>query len=109
VRQQIAVHAEVERLTASPDRARLEQTLALLQLWLRDAMALRVGASEAFVVNTDQIEDLHSFNRKFAEASIPQLIAIVEESIRSIRSNAQIPLVFIVLALRMAEVCYRRP
>ena len=107
-RSPIAVHAEVERLTASPDRARLEQTLALLQLWLRDALAMRVGASEEFVVNSDQIEDLQSFNAKFAHAPVPQLISIVEESIRSIRSNAQIPLVFIVLALRMADVCFRK-
>lgn len=107
-RSPIAVHAEVERLTASPDRARLEQTLALLQLWLRDALAMRVGASEEFVVNSDQIEDLLSFNAKFAHAPVPQLISIVEESIRSIRSNAQIPLVFIVLALRMADVCFRK-
>jgi DNA polymerase III subunit delta' len=108
-RSPIAVHAEVERLTASPDRPRLEQTLALLQLWLRDAIALRVGASEEFVVNRDQIEDLQSFNRKFADASVPQLVLLVEESIRAIRSNAQIPLVFIVLALRLAEICYRKP
>lgn len=108
-RSPIAVHAEVERLTASADRVRLEQTLALLQLWLRDALAIRVGASEDFVVNGDQIEDLQSFNRKFVDAPIPQLVSIVEQSIRAIRSNAQIPLVFIVLALRMAEVCYRKP
>jgi DNA polymerase-3 subunit delta' len=106
-RSPIAVHAEVERLTATPDRPRLEQTLALLQLWLRDAIALRVGASEDFVVNRDQIEDLQSFNRKFGGASVPQLILLVEDSIRAIRSNAQIPLVFIVLAMRLAEVCYR--
>ena len=106
-RSPIAVHAEVERLTAAPDRPRLEQTLALLQLWLRDAIALRVGASEDFVVNRDQIEDLQSFNRKFGGASVPQLILLVEDSIRAIRSNAQIPLVFIVLAMRLAEVCYR--
>jgi DNA polymerase III subunit delta' len=108
-RSPIAVHAEVERLTASSDRPRLEQTLALLQLWLRDAMALRVGASEEFVVNRDQLEDIQSFNRKFGQASVPQLISLVEESIRAIRSNAQIPLVFIVLALRVAEVCFRKP
>lgn len=108
-RSPIAIHAEVERLTESPDRPRLEQTLALLQLWLRDALALRVGASEDFVVNSDQIEDLQSFNRKFAHAPVPQLVSLVEESIRAIRSNAQIPLVFIVLALRLAEICYRKP
>jgi DNA polymerase-3 subunit delta' len=108
-RSPIAVHAEVERLTASTDRPRLEQTLALLQLWLRDALALRVGAGEEVIVNRDQIEDLESFNRKFASAPIPQLIATVEESIRSIRSNAQIPLVFIVLALKLTELCYRKP
>lgn len=108
-RSPIAIHAEVERLTASPDRPRLEQTLALLQLWLRDAIALRVGAREDLIVNTDQIEDLRSFNSKFADAPVHQLVVLVEESIRAIRSNAQIPLVFIVLALRMAELCYRKP
>lgn len=107
-RSPIAVHAEVERLTASPDRARLEQTLALLQLWLRDALALRSGAGEDFVVNRDQIEDLASFNAKFGDAPVPRLIELVEESIRAIRSNAQIPLVFVVLALRIAELCFRK-
>jgi DNA polymerase-3 subunit delta' len=106
-RSPIATHGEIERLTGNNDRTHLERTLALLALWLRDAYALRLTGDENIVVNQDQLKDLQSFNNNFARAPIERLIGYVEQSIRAIRGNAQIALVFTVLAMRLEEGCYQ--
>jgi DNA polymerase-3 subunit delta' len=103
-----AVHGEIERLTGNADRTRLERTLALLQLWLRDAYALRLTGREDLVINSDQLKDIQSFNSKFASAPLEEMIGDIEKTIRAIRSNAQISLAFIVLSMRLMEGCYRK-
>jgi len=106
-RSPVALHAEIERLTSGGDRVAIERMLTLLALWLRDVYVYRLTRREEMVVNQDQMKDIQSFDTKFAGASIDRLIAGVERSIRAIRSNAQIPLVFTVLALRMEEICFQ--
>jgi DNA polymerase-3 subunit delta' len=106
-RSPVATHSEIERLTGSSDRTHLERTLALLALWFRDAYALRLTGNDDVVVNQDQLKDLRSFNSNFARAPIEKLILSVEQGIRAIRGNAQIPLVFTVLAMRLEEACYQ--
>lgn len=101
------VHGEIERLTSNTDRTRLERTLSLLQLWFRDAYALRLTGREDLVVNSDQLKDIQSFNSKFAAAPLEKMIGDVDSTIRAIRSNAQISLAFIVLAMRLTDACFR--
>ncbi len=101
------VFGEIERLTSNADRTRLERTLSLLQLWFRDAYALRLTGREDLVVNGDQLKDIQSFNSKFASAPLEQMIGDVESTIRAIRSNAQISLAFIVLSMRLTDACFR--
>lgn len=106
-RSPVALHAEIERLTAGADRVNIERLLTLLALWLRDAYALRLTGNEAVVVNSDQLKDIQSFNTNFAQAPIDRMLMHVESAIRSVRSNAQIALVFTVLAMRMEELCFQ--
>jgi DNA polymerase-3 subunit delta' len=81
--------------------------LTLLALWLRDVYVYRLTGREDMVVNQDQVKDVQSFNTRFAHAPIERMIAAIEEAIRAVRGNAQIPLVFTVLALRMEEITYQ--
>ncbi len=104
-RSPLAIHAEIERLTSGGDRLRIEQTLALLALWLRDVLAMRLGGEDA-VVNRDQLKDLASFESRFSAAPIDRMVRDVEETIRAVRSNAQIPLAFAVLSFRLADACF---
>jgi DNA polymerase-3 subunit delta' len=106
-RSPLAVHSEIERLTSGNDRTSLERTLALLALWFRDALALRLTGREEILVNQDQLKDIQSFNNKFANAPIETMIESVEETMRAVRSNAQIPLAFIVLAMRLEDACFQ--
>ncbi len=106
-RSPVALHAEIERLTSGGDRLALERLLTLLALWLRDVYVLRLTGREDLVVNQDQIKDIQSFHTKFVSAPIERMISAVEEAIRAVRGNAQIPLVFTVLALRMEEASYQ--
>ncbi len=106
-RSPLAVHAEIERLTSGSDRTYLERTLSLLALWLRDVLVLRLTGSDDAVVNQDQLQDIRSFNAKFARAPVETMIGFVEEAVRAVRSNAQIPLAFTVLALRLEDACFQ--
>ncbi|HVZ41137.1 MAG TPA: hypothetical protein VHI13_17795 [Candidatus Kapabacteria bacterium] len=108
-RSPVALHAEIERLTASVDRVHIERMLTLLALWLRDVLVHRLTGSEAMIVNHDQIKDIQSFNTRFAHTPVDRMIAAVEHAVQSVRSNAQIPLVFTVLAMRLEELCYQTP
>jgi len=105
-RSPLALHGEIERLTTKGDRQGAERILTLLSQWLRDVLTLRLSGTDRFVVNTDQIGDIQSFNTKFADAPLHEMIAEVERAIRAIRSNAQTPLVFTVLGLRLEELAF---
>lgn len=105
-RSPVALHAEIERLTSGGDRVAIERMLTLLAVWLRDVHVYRLTEREDMVVNQDQLKDIQSFSTKFVHAPIDRLITRVEESIRAIRANAQIPLVFTVLGLRMEDICF---
>lgn len=105
-RSPVALHAEIERLTGG-DRVHCERVLKLLALWMRDAMVHRLTGSDDMVVNRDQLSDIQSFNTKFAQAPLDRMIGFVESATRAVRGNAQIPLAFTVLAMRMEEACYR--
>jgi len=105
-RSPLALHGEIERLTAKGDRYAAERILMLLSQWLRDALTMRIVGSDRFVVNTDQVRDIQSFNTKFVGAPVDKMIAEVDRSIRAVRSNAQIPLVFTVLGLNLEALAY---
>ena len=106
-RSPLAAYAEIERLTSNNDRTHLERTLSLLALWLRDALALRLTQNDTLIVNSDQLKDIASFNSNFAQAPLDRMITNVEESIRAVRSNAQIPLIFTVLSMQLSDACYQ--
>ncbi len=105
-RSPVAACKEIEQLTAKADRAHLEQVLGLLVLWLRDACVLRLTSNESIVVNQDQLDDIRSFNGKFASAPLEKMIGDVERSIEAINRNVQPPLVLTVLAMQLADACY---
>jgi DNA polymerase-3 subunit delta' len=105
-RSPLMLYSEIERLTSGNDRAHAERVLMLLALWLRDVLAWRLGGgTDRFLVNRDQLSDIQSFDGKFADAPIETMIAQIERSIKALRSNAQITLVFTQLALRLEEYC----
>lgn len=106
-RSPVALHAEIERLTSGGDRVAIERMLTLLLLWFRDVHAYRMTGRDEIIVNQDQLKDIQSFDAKFAGAQVDRLIARVEESIRAVRGNAQIPLVFTVLGMRMEDICFQ--
>ena len=105
-RSPVAAHREIEGLAGKGDRIHLERLLGLLQLWLRDAYVLRLTGNESLIVNQDQLDDIRSFNGKFADASLELMIDSVERSIAAINRNAQPPLVLTVLAMQLADACY---
>lgn len=90
---------EVEAIAKGGNRNAIEKMLTLLLLWLRDAMALGAGSSEDALINIDQKEDLRRFAANFAHADLGAAATAVEDAIRRVHRNVQIPLLLSRLAL----------
>ena len=105
-RSPVAAHKEIERLTTKADRTHLMRVLDLLALWLRDAYGLRLTENESIVVNQDQLDDIRSFNGKFASAPLEKMIGSIERSLSAINRNVQPQLVLTVLAMQLADACF---
>ena len=93
---------QIEEITATPDRAAMEQWLSLMLVWLRDAAALREGRSTG-LVNVDQLEPLQRFVTNFPDADHARAVAKVEEAIALVTKNVYLPLVLANLAFQLKE------
>lgn len=85
-------------------RQAVEQRLTLLQLWLRDALALSTDANDQ-IINIDQREDLDRFVARFGKpAKIIEAIRAVERAQHLTRQQVQLrPLMLdLVLGLEQA-------
>lgn len=102
-----AAYEEIEGMASGSDRPRIERLLTLLLVWLRDVFVLSTTGLETHMVNTDQSGDVRSFLKNFPNAPIDRMIGSVEESIASLRRNAQPTLVLTVLAMRLIDACYQ--
>lgn len=103
----LALHSQIESISADKNRQRVEQMLTLLLLWLRDAYALSVSRNHDVIINIDQIRDIESFVKNFAGADLPSASKHVEEAIQMLRQNVQIPLMLIRLALELRAILLR--
>ncbi len=106
-RSPIAAHQEIEGMASGSDRPRIERLLTLLLIWLRDVFVLSTTGNESRLVNSDQSADIRSFLKNFPHAPVDRMIGSVEESIASLRRNAQPTLVLTVLAMRLIDECYQ--
>jgi DNA polymerase III subunit delta' len=80
-------------------RQNVEQMLQLLELWLRDSLAIASGAESA-VFNIDQLEALRSFTSRFgAPASLIEAIHSVESAKRKVSLQLQLRPVMLELVM----------
>jgi hypothetical protein len=68
-------------------RERLRMSLEFHQLWLRDALHLRYGASPETLVHRDQVEVLRKLSARLDAAEIRRRLLVLEEALRSIDGN----------------------
>jgi DNA polymerase III subunit delta' len=80
-----------------------EQRLALLALWLRDALALATKA-DAQIVNLDQMEALTRFVSKFGDPRrIARALASVDRALHLVRLQLQLRPVMMQLVMELEE------
>ncbi|MGB2959477.1 MAG: AAA family ATPase, partial [Bacteroidota bacterium] len=92
----LLVSQDIDRITGTRDRERVERFLVLLLMWFRDAMVMPHGGS---IVNEDQRDTLERFVEKFPGANLYQVMRDVEQSISLVRRNVYIKLVFYQLSV----------
>jgi DNA polymerase-3 subunit delta' len=68
-------------------RERLRMSLEFHQLWLRDALHLRYGASPETLVHRDQVEVLRKLSARLDATEIRRRLLVLEEALRSIDGN----------------------
>jgi DNA polymerase-3 subunit delta' len=93
---------QVEQLTAEFDRFHIEQWLALMLVWLRDAACLREG-DRTGLVNIDERESLERFITRFPSADLSEAMEKVEEAIALVGKNVYLPLVLANLAFQLKD------
>ncbi|HYM21373.1 MAG TPA: AAA family ATPase [Candidatus Kapabacteria bacterium] len=85
------------------NRQNVEQILQLLELWLRDALAIASGA-EKDVFNIDQLDYLQRFTKKFG--SLPRIVEaihFVEEAKRKVFLQLQLRPVMLELVMNLEQ------
>lgn len=89
------------------DKPRLVMMLSLLQLWLRDAMAMSQLGGDAPIVNIDQHEALQRFAEAYRHADYGVVFTAIDEAVRNVHRNVAPPLIIIPLMLRLRAVFQR--
>jgi hypothetical protein len=84
-------------------RQNVEQLLELLQLWLRDALAIAVG-SEDKIFNADQLDDLKRFTAKFGSPkALVEAIHSIEAAKRKVYLQLQLRPVMLELVMELEK------
>lgn len=90
------------------DRQQLSVALQLLLAWLHDAHRLQLVGANArpYLVfrSGNAYQALLRFVRRYHTAPLEQAIAAVEEALAAVEANAQIPLTFSCLAIRLRKI-----
>ncbi|MBL7999882.1 MAG: AAA family ATPase, partial [Candidatus Kapabacteria bacterium] len=85
------VSHKIEDANKRYERTDIEKMLSLLLVWLRDAMTL-TSSPDSHIINADQREILAKFSSVFGKRDYPAALSLVEQTIASLRQNAQVTL-----------------
>lgn len=69
-------------------RDRVDDTLDLLQLWLRDMLVYRENGDATLIINMDRISTIKSLSKNFTTKRIRDMIEKVEETKKKLRAHA---------------------
>ncbi len=88
------------------DVARTKNLLALLQVWLRDALIIQQEGNRDHVVNIDQEQALERFVGAFGQANFSEAIRVIDEAVDYLNGNVQIAVALTRLAIRLRRVFF---
>jgi DNA polymerase-3 subunit delta' len=100
---QTSLAAAIEEISSAKDKARLINSLKLLQMWLRDVAAKRADA-ENLIINSDDLETINKFVKAFAHRDIYRAIEIIDEAIAQVGRNVNSALILFRMFFKLREI-----
>ncbi len=100
---QISLAVSIEEISSVKDRAKLINSIKLLQIWLRDVAAQRANATHV-IINKDDSETITKFVQVFANKDIYRAVEVVDEAIVQVGRNVNLTLILFRMFFRLREV-----
>lgn len=93
------ISREVEKLVKEFNRFEIEQILLLMQMWFRDANAIRLRNEKIY--NIDQIGRLEKFVSKYPNINYSKAYEIIEKSLSLLKKNVYINIILMGLVINI--------
>lgn len=94
----VTLAGQIDEIAEGRDRERVNRFLAVMLMWIRDALVLSRGGE---IINLDQEEDLRRFVMRFPGADLVTIIKDIEDAISLVDRNIYIKLVLLQLAIKL--------
>jgi DNA polymerase III subunit delta' len=96
------ISQHIEKLVKEYNRSEVEEFILLLQMWFRDAHAIRLGQEKIY--NIDQIERLQKFVSKYPAIDFFEIFDLLEKSLLLLKKNVYIQLIFMMLTINLRHI-----
>jgi DNA polymerase-3 subunit delta' len=96
------ISQEVEKIIKESDRLEIEQLLLLMQMWFRDANAIKLGQEKIY--NIDQINRLEKFVLKYPDVDYSAAFELLEKSLSLLKKNVYIQLILMALVINLRRL-----
>lgn len=96
------ISQEVEKIIKESNRSEIEQMILLLQMWFRDANAIKLGQEKIY--NIDQINRLEKFVSKYPDVDYSKTFEILEKSLSLLKKNVYIQLILMMLVINLRRL-----
>ncbi|MCX6156063.1 MAG: hypothetical protein NT007_18090 [Candidatus Kapabacteria bacterium] len=98
---------KIDTFLKNKDKRRIEYSLNLLLLWLRDVYTVRSLNNTENIINIDQVSTISKFTNAYLNADIENSVNVIEKTISGLRHNALIQLSLINLFINLREYIMR--
>jgi len=95
--------SQLEYLVSKEDKNRIIASLALLTIWLKDAMLIQNNYPKG-VVNLDQFEVLQKFAAHYSDKNLVQAILVIEIAIKRINGNVAPQLALLTMYIELRKL-----
>lgn len=91
----------IDKLIASKNKNKIETSLRMLQIWMRDYLILVKTGSSDSMINQDQKDRIIKFSELFPNADVPAVLNEIEQSVYKLRRNVNLQLLLTSLFIKI--------
>ncbi|MCA9407487.1 MAG: DNA polymerase III subunit delta' [Candidatus Omnitrophica bacterium] len=96
------VDAFIKEITA--DNVQMKEFLSVLYSWVRDAVLLKSGTEENYLINRDRIQDLKAFQKSVSFSDLNEVLNEITNAYKLLTDNLNIKIPLMILKERMSWV-----